>query len=137
MFLDQSKAPLSDRLTHLYEAASVLKSSPSVLQGCSEYLSSDVEACVLLADGVGTGVDVAVAEGIGAGVALAEGDGVALTEGAGVGVADGLGVATTFTPLLQTNFLPDLIQVYLYPETVVVDFNLVQVAPALTAAVAI
>ncbi len=149
MFLDQSNAPLSDRLTHLYEAASVLKSSPSFLQGCSEYLSSDVESCVLLADCVGTGVDVAVAEGIGAevalaegigaGVALAEGNGVALTEGAGVGVgvADCLGVAATFTPLLQTNFFPDLMQVYLYPETVVVDFNLVHVAPALTAAVAI
>lgn len=139
MFLDQSNAPLSDRLTHLYEAASVLKSSPSFLQGCSEYLSSDVEACALLADCVGTGVDVAVAEGIGAGVALAEGNGVALTEGAGVGVgvADCLGVAATFTPLLQTNFFPDLMQVYLYPETVVVDFNLVHVAPALTAAVAI
>jgi hypothetical protein len=103
--------------------------------GVGVSLAEGVGAGVGLAEGVGAGVGLA--EGVG--VALAEGDGVALTEGAGVrvGVADGLGVATTFTPLLQTNFFPDLIQVYLYPETVVVDFNLVQVAPALTAAVAI
>lgn len=54
----------------------------------------------------------------------------------GVSNGDGFGVATTFTPLLQTNFFPDLIQVYLYPKTVVVDFNLAHVAPALTAPVA-
>ena len=32
-------------------------------------------------------------------------------DGEGVGVTEGFGVAT-FTPLLQTNFLPDLMQVY-------------------------
>ena len=92
-------------------------------------MTEGVGVGVALAEGVG----VAVTEGVGVGVALAEGVGVAVTEG----LAVGFGVATTFTPLLQTSFLPDLMHVYLYPETVAVDFNLVQVAPALTAAVAI
>jgi hypothetical protein len=60
-----------------------------------------MEAGIRVAEGVGVGV--AVAEGVGVGVAVAE----------GVGVAVGLGVTTIFTPLLQTNFLPDLMQVYL------------------------
>ena len=42
--------------------------------------------------------------------------------------------ATTFTPLPQTNFLPLLTHLYLYPETIVVAFNFGHVAPALTAA---
>ena len=49
----------------------------------------------------------------------------------GVGVGVGVG---TFTPLLQTSFLPDLMHLYLYPVTEVVAFNLVQADPALTAA---
>jgi len=36
--------------------------------------------------------------------------------------------------LFQTNFLPDLTQVNLYPLTVEVVFNFVQVAPALAVA---
>ena len=44
---------------------------------------------------------------------------------------------TTFTPLLQTSFLPDLTQVYLYPFETVVALTLVQVPPALTAADAV
>jgi hypothetical protein len=36
-----------------------------------------------------------------------------VAEGAVVGEAVGLGVATTLTPLLQTSFFPDLMQVYL------------------------
>jgi hypothetical protein len=57
----------------------------------------------------------------------------------GVGVADGVGEAltTTFTPLLQTSFFPDLIQVYLYPLEIVVALALVQDPPALTAAEAV
>ena len=38
------------------------------------------------------------------------------------------------TPLLHTSFLPLLMHVNLNPPTVVVDFNFVHVAPALTAA---
>jgi hypothetical protein len=45
-----------------------------------------------------------------------------------------IGAATTFTPLLQTNFLPDLMQVNLNPLTIDVEFNFVQVPPALTVA---
>ena len=94
-------------------------------------------AGIRVAEGVGVGV--AVAEGVGVGVAVAEGVGVgvAVAEGVGVGDPVGVGVTTIFTPLLQTNFLPDLMQVYLQPDTLVVEFNLVHVAPALTAAVAI
>jgi hypothetical protein len=36
--------------------------------------------------------------------------------------------------LLQTNFLPDLTQVNLYPFTIDVEFNFVQVPPALAVA---
>ena len=43
----------------------------------------------------------------------------------------------TFTPLLQTNLLPDLIQVNLYPFEIVVAFSLVHNPPAFTAAVAV
>jgi hypothetical protein len=42
-------------------------------------------------------------------------DVVPVTEGVGVGSTDGFGdgLVRTFTPLLQTNFVPDLMQVYL------------------------
>ena len=57
--------------------------------------------------------------------------------GVGVGVGVAVGLAATFTPLFQTNFFPDFIQVYLMPFTVEVDFSFGQVSPALTAALAI
>jgi hypothetical protein len=57
--------------------------------------------------------------------------------GLGVGVAAGVGLAATFTPLFQTSFFPDFMQVYLIPFTVEVEFNFAQVSPALTAALAI
>jgi hypothetical protein len=56
-------------------------------------------------EGVGVGVGVGVTEGIGVGV------GVGVTEGVGVGVATG----RIATPLLQTIFFFDLIQVYVLP----------------------
>ena len=70
---------------------------------------------------------------------LEELDVVPVTEGVGVGSTDGFGVSLvgTFTPLFQTNFFPDFIQVYLMPFTVEVDFSFGQVSPALTAALAI
>ena len=40
----------------------------------------------------------------------------------------------TKTPLFQINLLPDLMQVNFLPDAVVVEFNLLQVPPALTAA---
>ena len=79
-----------------------------------------------------------LAADVGVGIGVTTGAGVATSTGAGVGSADGFGVglAATFTPLLQTNLLPDLTQVYFKPLTVEVVFNLGQASPALTAAFA-
>ena len=57
----------------------------------------------------------------------------------GVGSTDGFGVglAGTFTPLLQTSFLPDLIHVYLRPLTVDVELSFLHVAPAFVTACAV
>ena len=53
--------------------------------------------------------------------------------GVGVGVGDGVGVGLTATPLFQTNFFPDLMQVkVLFPTTDLVP-ALVHLAPALVA----
>jgi hypothetical protein len=65
-------------------------------------------------------------------IGLFAGDGV----GDGDGVNDGevvVGLAIT-TPLFQSNFFPDLIQVKVFPEATEVLPALGQVAPALTAA---
>lgn len=64
---------------------------------------------------------------VGVGVALGVGVGVALGELLGFGTA-------TATPLSQTSFLPLLIQVYFFPETVEVEPSFEQADPALTAA---
>ena len=69
----------------------------------------------------GAGVDVGV------GVGVAEGVGVALGE------LLGFGAATTI-PLFHTNFLPLLMQVYFFPETVEVEPSFEHADPALTAA---
>ena len=52
---------------------------------------------------------VGFTEGVGVGVGEGEGEGVGVGEDVGVCVA----LAATFTPLLQTNFFPDFMQVYL------------------------
>ena len=58
---------------------------------------------------VGVGVGVGVGNGVGVGEGVGDGVGV----GEGVGVDEGVGVAfLTVTPLFHTNFLPDLLQVY-------------------------
>ena len=49
-------------------------------------------------------------------------------------VINGHADAVALTPLLQTNFLPDVVQVYLTPETVFISPLVLQVAPVLTAA---
>jgi hypothetical protein len=66
-----------------------------------------------------------------AGRSVAEGD------GAGVGATEGLTVGlTTFTPLLQTSLVPDLMQVYLIPSETVVELSLLQEVPVLATALA-
>ena len=85
-------------------------------------------------------IDSKLAADVGIGVGDTTGTGVGNKTGAGVGVSEGVGVAVglaaTFTPLLQTSLLPDLMQVYFKPLTVEVVFNLGQASPALTAAFA-
>ena len=56
---------------------------------------------------MGTVTAFNVGEGEGVGVAVGEGVGVAVGEGVGVAVGEGF---TTPTPLFQTNFFPDLMQ---------------------------
>ena len=88
--------------------------------------------------GVGVGVGETVGVGVGVGETVGVGVGVGETVGVGFGVGVsvgfGVGFTATFTPLLQTSFLPDLIQVNLNPLTVEVEFNFVQVPPALAVA---
>ena len=50
-------------------------------------------------------------------------------DGDDVGVAEVVGVFTTDTPLFQTNFFPDLMQVYFFPLKTWVALSFVQVAP--------
>ena len=67
--------------------------------------------------GVGVGVAERVGFGVAVGVAGGVGTGVGEADGAGTTVGIGAGVET-FTPLLQTSFFPDFMQVYLYPLNV-------------------
>jgi len=68
---------------------------------------------------VGVGVGVGVGIGIGVGVGIGVGSGVGDGEGVGVGVTTGVGFLIT-TPLFQTSFVPDLMQVNLMPLVVLV-----------------
>ena len=56
---------------------------------------------------------------------------VSVGVGVGVGLIEGV---TTFTPLFHTSLLPDLMQVYLIPDAVLVELSLVQADPGFTAA---
>jgi hypothetical protein len=60
-----------------------------------------------------------VGEGDGDGEAVGVGVGVGEAVGVGVGEAVGVGFFM-LTPLFQTNFLPDLTQVYLIPDLMLV-----------------
>ena len=71
--------------------------------------------------------------GVGVGVGVGVGSGVGDGEGVGVGVATGAGFFIA-TPLFQTSFVPDLMQVNFLPEAVAVDPAFVHLAPALGAA---
>lgn len=69
------------------------------------------------------------------GSVITSGRRVSVGEGVGDGVTEGLGVGVaTFTPLLHTSLVPDLIQVYLIPNEILVELTLVQVDPGFTAA---
>jgi len=73
-----------------------------------------------------------VAVGVGVGVGVAVGVGVGIGVGVGVGVA-----VLTATPLFQINFFPDLMQVYLIPDDVLIFPSTLQAVPGFTAASAI
>ena len=85
---------------------------------------------------VGVGAGVGVAEGVGIGIGVTEGVGIGIgvTEGVGVGAGTFAGVALTTTPLLHTNFLPDLTQVNFFSEETTVCPAFLHTAPGLTAA---
>ncbi len=73
---------------------------------------------------------------VGVGVGDGDGEGVGIEVGSGVGVGVGVGVATGVgflirTPLFQTSFAPDLMQVNFFPPEVAVDPTLVHFVPAL------
>ena len=90
-----------------------------------------VQDCPPISSGetVFVGLGLGDAEGVAVGLTL--GDGVAL----GLVLGDGTGDLIT-TPLFQTNFFPDFIQVYLIPAEVAVAPSFVHVVPGLGAAVA-
>ena len=67
------------------------------------------------------------------GVGVAAGVGVGST-GLKTGFKSGFAAAFTDTPLFHTNFLPDLTQVYLIPDDVLVFPSVLHVVPGLTAA---
>ena len=79
--------------------------------------------------GAGVGVGVGVTVGVGVGVGSGDGDG----DGVGVGVTTGVGFLIA-TPLSQTSFDPDLMQVNFFPLAVDVAPTFVHFAPALAAA---
>ena len=82
-------------------------------------------------------IDSKLAADVAVGVGDTTGAGVDKTTGTGDGDGEGFGLAATFTPLFQTSLFPDLMQVYLIPLTVEVEFSFGQESPALTAALAI
>jgi hypothetical protein len=66
-------------------------------------------------------VGVGEGDGEAVGVGVAEAVGVGVAEAVGVGDAELVGVGFfMLTPLFQTNFLPDLTQVYLIPDLMLV-----------------
>jgi len=77
---------------------------------------------------VGVAVGLGVGEGVGVGVGVGIGVGVGELNGVGEGVE--LAFLTT-TPLLQTNFFPDLIQVNFFPLEVFEIPCFEQIDPAL------
>jgi hypothetical protein len=75
--------------------------------------------------GIGIGVDVGVGSGVGVGVG---------STGLNTGFGDGFGAALIATPLFQTSFVPDLMQVNFLPADIDVAPTFEHLSPALTAA---
>ena len=74
---------------------------------------------------MGAGVEV------GAGETLGDALGEALGTALGVVLGEDCRI---FTPLLHTNFFPDLMQMYLRPAEILVELSFEQLAPVLTIA---
>ena len=75
--------------------------------------------------------------GVGVGVGVGTGEGVGVGVGSGVGVSVGVATGEGFliaTPLFQTSFVPDLMQVNFFPDAVAVEPAFVHFAPAFGAA---
>ncbi len=72
--------------------------------------------------GVGLGVGVGAGAGVGVGVG---------SMGLITGFIDGLGATLNATPLFQTSFVPDLMQVNFFPPETEVAPTFVHLAPAL------
>ena len=84
--------------------------------------------------GVGVGVGVGVGAGVGVGVGVGVGIGSGIGDGEGVGVGVGIATGEGFliaTPLFQTSFVPDLMQVNFFPLAVAVVPALLHLTPAL------
>jgi hypothetical protein len=81
---------------------------------------------------VGVGVEVGVGVGVGSGVGVGVGVAVGVgSTGLNTGFGTGLGATFTVTPLFQTSFVPDLIQVNFFPLAVADVPALLHLAPAL------
>ena len=76
---------------------------------------------------------VGVGVGVGDGSCVGAGVGVGCT-GLNTGLGDGFGTALIATPLFQTSFVPDLIQVNFLPEAVAVAPTFAHLSPVFTAA---
>jgi hypothetical protein len=83
-------------------------------------------AVALNSTGLTLGMGVGVAVGLGLGVGVGVGSTGLKTE-----LGDGFGAALIATPLFQTSFVPNLMQVNFFPDAVAVVPALLHFAPAL------
>ena len=80
---------------------------------------------------------MAVGVGVGVGLGACEVVGSGAGERDGVGDGEALGLCLTInTPLLHTNFFPDLMHVYFFPKSKVVVPNFLHIFPGVTDAFA-
>lgn len=72
---------------------------------------------------------VGVGLGLAVGVGIGDGDGVGIGDWEGVGVGSGFGEVCAFTPLLQNNFLPFLMQVKVFSDATFFCPSVLHTAP--------